>query len=125
MLHVDEGLQQLVAGGDDLGVGLKTALGGDQVGHFGGEVHVGDFQIAGLNLAHPVAAAWLTRACGSWKFCKRTWPRVKVVPSERVTLIWPWGLMAKEATVAPGAALAGAPVASILIEPIVDNPALL
>ena len=47
---------------------------------------------------------------------------MKVVPSERVTLIWPWELMAKEARWLRGRG-GGRPVASILMEPSVDNPA--
>src|ERR1019366_2170382 len=56
MFHVDQRLEQFVAGGDNFGVGLKTTLGGDEIGHFGGEIDVGDFQIAGLNQAQIAGA---------------------------------------------------------------------
>ena len=39
--QVDEFLQDFIAGGDDSGAGLKAALGGDEVGKFIRQIHVG------------------------------------------------------------------------------------
>ena len=43
-LDVDQIGQHLVGGGDDLGVGLETALGGNQLDKLSTEIHVGLFQ---------------------------------------------------------------------------------
>ena len=46
MFQVHHGLQQFVAGGDDLGIGLEGALRHDQISHLGREIDVGQFQRA-------------------------------------------------------------------------------
>ena len=52
-LHVDDGFQHGVSGGDALGVGLEAALGGDHLHELGGHVHVGLFDAVA---EHPTEA---------------------------------------------------------------------
>ena len=50
---VDQIGQNLIAGGDDFRIGLKSALGGDQLDEFSGQVDIGHFKTAGGDGAYP------------------------------------------------------------------------
>lgn len=52
-LEVDQITEHLVGGGNNLGTGLKTPLGGDHRNKLGRKVYVGLLQGVGKDLAHP------------------------------------------------------------------------
>ena len=96
LLHVDQVVEHLVHGRDDLGVGLEAALRDDHVGELVGQVHVGLLQVAGADLAQAAAGrradlgrpelmvAWKLlppprcRPAGLGKSVSAIWPRVRV-----------------------------------------------
>ncbi len=60
--HTNERCQNLITGGNDLGIGLKSLLGNDHFRKLAGNVHIGHLEILGNNLSQAAYAGYA--ACG-------------------------------------------------------------